>query len=66
MKNKFNEVVGIFWGASLFIGVLVTLIIGFNGNYSSDWIKAVLIGICAFLIVGLIAQGIVTLMRKDK
>ena len=63
--NKFNEVAGLFWGASLFIGVLVAIILGFRGNLRSDWIGAALIGVCVFLIVGLIAQGIVTLAKKE-
>ena len=66
MNNKFNEVVGLFWGASLFAGALTSIIIGFRGNLRSDWIEAVLIGTCVFLIAGLISQGIITLNKKDK
>jgi len=66
MGKKFDEAVGLFWGASLFIGVLVSIIIGFNGNLRSDWIKAGLIGGCVFLITGLIAHGIMILIKKDK
>ena len=66
MKNKFNEAVGLFWGASLFIGALVGIIIGFNGNGHSDWMRAGLIGACVFLIAGLIFHGIITLVKKEK
>ena len=66
MKKKLDEAVGLFWGASLFIGVLVSIIIGFNGNLRSDWIKACLIGGCVFLITGLVFHGIITLIKKDK
>jgi hypothetical protein len=63
-QNKFDEVVGLFWAASLFIGALVCIIIGFKGNLHSDWLQAGLIGGCVFLICGLISQGIVTLNKK--
>ena len=66
MKNKFDEVVGLFWGASLFIGALVCFIVGFNGNMHTDWIKAGLVGACVFLSVGLILHGIIILLKKDK
>ena len=66
MKNKFDEVVGMFWGASLFIGALVCVIVGFNGNMRTDWIRAILVGGCVFLSVGLILHGIIILLRKDK
>ena len=36
--NKFDSSIGVFWAASLFVGALVTVIIGKNGNgHSSDW-----------------------------
>ena len=61
MRNKFDEVIGLFWGAALFIGALVAVIIGFAGNMRSDWIFAGLVGVCVFLITGLMLQGIITL-----
>jgi len=66
LKKKFDEAVGLFWGASLFIGALVSIIIGFNGNMKSDWLQACLIGGFVFLIIGLISHGIITLIKKDK
>ena len=65
MKNKFDEAIGLFWGASLFIGVLVGVTVGFKGNLRSDWGEAVLIGSCVFFIMGLISQGVITLMKKN-
>ena len=62
--NKFSEATGLFWGASLFLGALVCIIIGFRGNLYFDWIKAFLMGGCVFLITGLIFQGVVTLVKK--
>ena len=41
--SKLDEAKGLFWGASLFVGVLVTIVIGFRGNMSSDWLFAVLL-----------------------
>jgi len=65
MKQKYGAAIGVFWGASLFTGVLVAVIIGFRGNGRSDWIFAGIIGILVFLITGLIIQGIITLLAKD-
>jgi hypothetical protein len=79
MKDKYNKMIGLFWGAALFIGVLVSVIIGFRGNRhldwlravvvgirDSDWLLAVVVGICVFLILGLVAQGLVSLFKKDR
>ena len=66
IMKKYDEAVGLFWGAALFIGAFVCVIIGFNGNMSSDWIKAGLAGVCVFLSTGLISQGIIALIKKDK
>ena len=63
--SKFEEAKGLFWGASLFVGVLVAVIMGFAGNMRSDWLFAGLVGLCAFLICGLVAQGILTLVKRD-
>jgi len=38
--SKFESAIKIFWKASLFIGILVAVIIGFRGNWHSDWIFA--------------------------
>ena len=62
--NKYEEAKGLFWGASLFVGVLVAVIMGFAGNMHSDWLFAGLVGLCAFLICGLVAQGILTLVKR--
>jgi len=64
--SKFDEATGLFWGAALFFGALVTIIIGFKGNMRSDWLFAILTGGCAFLFCGLVAQGVLTLIKKDK
>ena len=63
--NKFDEAKGLFWGASLFVGALTAIIMGFSGNMRSDWLFAILVGGCTFLISGLIAQGVITLIKKD-
>ena len=63
--KKYDEAIGLFWAAALFIGVLVGIIIGFNGNMYIDWIKACLVGVCVFLSIGLIFHGIVALIKKD-
>ena len=66
-KNpKHQEAIGYFWGAALFIGLMLIVILGFNGNQSSDWIPAILIGILAFLSLGLVAQGIISIIEKKK
>ncbi|BAK56578.1 hypothetical protein SFBM_0808 [Candidatus Arthromitus sp. SFB-mouse-Japan] len=62
--GKVDSSIGAFWGASLFVGVLVTVIIGKNGNGRSDWLWAILIGVIVFLIIGLTIQGILTLLKK--
>ncbi len=46
--NKFDSSIGVFWYASLFVGALVTVIIGRNGNGHSDWLWAILIGVIIF------------------
>ena len=63
--KTFDEALGLFWGAAMFIGALVSIIIGFRGKLLG-WIKAFLIGGCIFLITGLIFQGILTLLKKEK
>ena len=65
MQNKFNEAVGLFWGAVLFIGVLTTVIIGFCDN-GFGWLFAGLVGGCVFLISGLVVQGVLALVGKNK
>ena len=64
--SKFEEAKGLFWGASLFIGALIAVIIGFGGNGHSDWIFAGIAGGLVFLTCGLISQGILTLLKKEK
>jgi len=66
MKQKYGAAIGVFWGASLFIGALTAVIIGFSGNGRSDWIFAGIVGILVFLIAGLIIQGIITLLSKEE
>lgn len=63
MNGKYSEAIGAFWGASFFVGLLMTTLIGFNGN---NWIMAGVIGLCIFLILGLSIQGIITLARKNE
>jgi len=62
--NKYDEAKGLFWGASLFVGALRAVIIGFKGNMRSDWLPAILVGGCTFLICGLVAQGVITLLKR--
>jgi hypothetical protein len=64
--KKYDESIGMFWAAALFIGALVGIIIGFDGNTYIDWIKACLVAVCVFLSTGLIFHGIVALIKKDK
>ena len=65
--NKFTEASGLFWGASLFMGALASIIILIrSGPMLYGLIVALLIGSCVFLTTGLIFQGIVTLLKKDK
>jgi hypothetical protein len=64
-QNKYDTAIGLFWAVSLFIGILVAFITGIRGNGHSDWIFAAIIGAHTFLIIGLTAQFIVTLARKD-
>lgn len=62
MNNKYNEAMGIFWGASFFLGVLAALITTIKGQI---WIVSILIGVCVFLVAGLTVQGIITLIKKE-
>lgn len=62
--NKIDSSIGAFWAASLFVGLLVAIIIGKDGNGSSDWVWAIVIGLIIFLIIGLTLQGILTLFKK--
>ncbi|MCL2739991.1 MAG: hypothetical protein FWE47_02200 [Oscillospiraceae bacterium] len=62
MKNKFDEAIGLFWGASLFLGVLIAFIC--YAVISIHIWQAVTIGVLSFLTIGLIAQGILTLCKK--
>ena len=63
MHGKYSEAIGAFWGAAVFIGALTAIVLGFEEI--CVWLEAVLIGVCVFLIIGLILQGAVTLCRKD-
>ncbi len=62
-ENKFDTAIGYFWGASVFIGVLVGVILGFG---DTNWLEASLIGLCTFLITGLVISGIITLVKTNK
>lgn len=61
--SKFDTAIGYFWGASLFIGALFSLVYGFK---TENWLIAIIVGVGIFLITGLIISGIITLFRKDK
>jgi hypothetical protein len=67
-KSKLEEATGAFWGASLFIGVFIAVIIGFKGNGHSDWLFAGIAGVLSFLILGLLQQGAISLIasKADK
>lgn len=62
MKNKYEQSISIFWGASFFLGVLIALLTTIKGYI---WIVSILIGTCVFLIAGLTVQGIITLIKKE-
>ncbi len=62
--NKIDSAIGAFWGASFFVGVLVSIFIGRSGNGRSDWFWAIGIGLVVFLIIGLVIQGVLTLFKK--
>lgn len=64
MGNKFDTAIGYFWGAALFVGALVAVVMGFAGNGGSDWVQAGLTGGLVFLITGLVLSGIITLFKK--
>lgn len=65
MNFKIQSAIGLFWAASLFIGILVGVLIGFKGNGKLNWIFAILVGTLVFLILGLVIQGILTLFYKE-
>lgn len=65
MNFKIQSAIGLFWAASLFIGILVGVLIGFKGNGKLNWIFAILVGTLVFFILGLVIQGILTLFYKD-
>lgn len=62
MKNKYEQSIAIFWGASFFLGILTALL-----TIAKDQILivSILIGTCVFLISGLTVQGIITLIKKE-
>lgn len=64
-KNKYDMAIELFYAISLFISIGVCLIVGFVFDNSRVWgIAAVGSGIL-FLVLGLTAQVIITLVRKD-
>jgi hypothetical protein len=67
-KSNLDEARGAFWGASLFIGAFIAVMIGFNGNGHSDWLFAGIAGVLSFLILGLVQQGVISLIagKADK
>lgn len=62
MKNKYEQSIAIFWGASFFLGILTAILTTINGQ---NWIVSTLVGICIFLVVGLTIQGIITLIKNE-
>jgi hypothetical protein len=64
--NKFESAIRMFWRASLFIGILAAVIIGFSGNLKSDWIFAGIVGGLVFFICGFIVQGIIKIQKKNE
>lgn len=61
-ENKYGSAIGAFWGASLFLGALLAVILIFVGI---GWLFSVIIGALTFLTCGLLVQGIVTLFKKE-
>ena len=64
-SSKFGSAIGAFWGASLFLGALLAVIIGFTGSGGRNWLFAGIVGALAFFSCGLILQGIITLLKKE-
>lgn len=63
MSTKYSEALGIFWGASLFAGVFVGLLL-YMFQFEILW--AILCGGSIFLMFGMMIQGILMLMDKEK
>jgi len=63
MNNKFEQAIGAFWGAALFLVATMVLISIFV--FAVKVIVAITIGVVFFLALGLIIQGIITLCKKD-
>ncbi|MCL2078572.1 MAG: hypothetical protein FWH17_01870 [Oscillospiraceae bacterium] len=61
-NGKYRKSALLFWGAAFFIGLLVSVVISYNGYHSFE---ALVIGICVFMAIGLILQGIIMVIRKD-
>lgn len=64
--NKYDMAIGLFYAISFFISIGVCLIFGFVFNNLRVWIIASVGSVILFLILGLTAQTIITLVRKDK
>jgi len=64
MENKFEEAAGLFWGASVFVGGLIAVLLGFLT--STGWIFSGVVGVLSFLIIGLVTNGILKLVSKRR
>lgn len=64
--NKYDMAIGLFYGAAFFLGVGIFFTVGFLLMTPMGWAASLFAGGCAFLVLGLLAHAIITLMRKDK
>ncbi|HEY4399353.1 MAG TPA: helix-turn-helix transcriptional regulator [Lactobacillaceae bacterium] len=66
--TKYDVAIGVFYGAALFLGVIVTLVLGFYATPAhtwADWGIAALFGGLSFLFIGLLSHGVITLFSKE-
>lgn len=61
--DKFGEAIGLFWGAALFLAIILVVIM--IVSFAVKLLFAVVVGIAAFLFIGLVVQGVITLFKKN-
>ena len=64
--NKYDMAIGLFYAVGMFLGLGFFFVTGLIWNQPMVWGASFFGGICLFLVTGLLAHGIITLVRKDK
>ena len=62
--DKYDMAIGLFYGAYLMLAIAIFFVVGLIYNDVVVWVSAFMGCTFGFLFLGLITQGIITILRK--